>query len=66
MEGKRYFFDQDNSSHWYLVDADKRKDWDAWNELDEDDEEGWEEPDYATRINGGASNYTFADPIELP
>jgi hypothetical protein len=45
-----YFLDRDSSSHWYLVPANKRKQWNAWTDLDEDDERSWDAPQWATRI----------------
>jgi len=62
LEEKRYFLDQDNSCHWYLVDASRREEWNAWRELDEDDERSWKAPDCAKSINGGASKVTFTNP----
>lgn len=61
---KRYFLDQDNSSHWYLVDASRRKEWSAWLELTEDDERSWELPDFAERLDGGPQRVVFTEPEE--
>lgn len=55
----RYFIDSDNSGHEYYVPVSRREDFDKWSQLPEDDEEGWETPDYATRIDG---RFTFTDP----
>jgi len=57
----RYFLSKDNSGHWYLVQADKRKKWEAWCDLDEDDERSWEAPEFARRIDGHPSLVTFSD-----
>lgn len=27
---KRFFFSQDNDSHWYIVEDDHRREWAAW------------------------------------
>jgi len=59
---KRYFLDQDNSSHWYIVRADKREEWDTWTTLDEDDPEGWKVPSFAYSIDG-PNQVTFTSPI---
>lgn len=60
---KRYFLARDNSCHWYLVENAHRGEWDQWLELDEDDERGWNTPDFATRIDH-PSRVTFVDPKE--
>lgn len=49
---KKYFIDMDNSCHEYRIEADRKKDWREWQELDEEDERAWEQPDYAERIDG--------------
>ncbi len=61
-EARRFFFDQDNDSHWYLVPADRRAEWDAWRAIPDGDERGWEPPEFAERMDGGPEFYTFADP----
>jgi len=62
----RYFFAQDSSSHWYLVDADRRAEWDAWADLPEEDENAWEPPDFAQRLDGHPSQITFTEPEPRP
>ncbi len=59
---KRYFLSQDNSSHWYIVDASKRSEWEAWREIDEDDERSWEAPEFADRLDGDPGRVEFTDP----
>jgi hypothetical protein len=54
-----YFLDQDCSTHWYVVPEARRVEWDAWCALDEDDEDAWEAPEYATRLNGSPTRVTF-------
>lgn len=56
---KKYFLDRDGSCHWYIVDADKRKEWYEWIELYEDDERSWEAPEYAKSIGGNPSRIEF-------
>lgn len=58
---QRYFVGHDNSGHDYLVPVERRDEFWAWAELPEDDEAGWETPDYATMIGGVL---TFTDPKE--
>lgn len=61
---KRFFFAQDCDGHWFLVDADRRSDWDAWTALDGDDEAAWDAPEYAQALGGGYQGFTFTDPKE--
>lgn len=61
-QAMRYFLDQDNSMHWYLVEADHGAEWDAWTSLPDDDPAGWACPGYAERLDGGPSRVTFENP----
>lgn len=56
---ERYFIGVDNSGHQYAVPVAKENEWQAWCDLPEDDEAGWEPPEYAIRIDG---RFTFTDP----
>lgn len=56
---ERYFVGSDNSGHEYFVPVARREEFDEWAQLPEDDEAGWETPEYATRIDG---RFTFTDP----
>lgn len=58
----RFFLDRDNDSHWYLVPAEYRKEWETWLNLDADDEGSWSTPTWAQRLNGSPTQVTF----ELP
>jgi hypothetical protein len=55
----RLFLDQDDSSHWYLVSAHKRQEWNDWLNMNQDDPEAWTVPAFATRICGSPSHVTF-------
>lgn len=57
--GKRCFLSTDCSGHWYIVDASKRKEWEEWTAIDEDDERAWDAPDYAIAVGGDPSNVEF-------
>ena len=57
----RFFLGQDSSSHWYLVPAAKRAEWETWCMIPDDDERGWEPPEWAQRIDG-YHVVTFAEP----
>jgi hypothetical protein len=43
--------DQDDDCHWYIIEADKRKEWDAWLNLDSEDETSWNVPEFAQEID---------------
>jgi hypothetical protein len=55
----RFFLDQDQSSHWYVVPEEIRAKWQAWCELDEDNPEAWEAPEGAIRMDGAPHRITF-------
>lgn len=50
----------DNDSHWYVVPVAKRAEWDAWLEIDPDDERAWEPPSFARPVGGSPSRVEFA------
>lgn len=52
---KRWILTQDQSSHWYLVPESKRREWDAWCEISDDDDRSWEPPPYAVSVGGAPS-----------
>lgn len=62
MDSNRFFLDQDESCHWYLVDADYRTEWDAWTSLDSDNEESWNPPHYAEMLGGHPNQVEFINP----
>lgn len=64
MNPKRYFLDQDNDGHWFLVDADFRAEWESWCGIGPDDENGWTPPEHATQLLGGPNTVTFEQPQE--
>ena len=55
----RYCIAHDNSGHEFYIPVDKRDDWDEWLCLPDDDERGWNPPDYARYVDG---IFTFTDP----
>lgn len=59
---KKYFFGQDNSCHWYIVDADSRVKWEEWLDLDEDNPEAWDVPIFAKEIGVSLSLVEFENP----
>lgn len=56
---KKCFLDQDCSGHWYIIDASRREEWNAWTAIDEDDERAWEAPEYAIAVGGCPSSVEF-------
>lgn len=64
--GERFYLTQDNDCHWYVVPELKRQEWEAWLEIDDDDEAAWEAPEWALRTYGSPSVVTFEAPnIEI-
>lgn len=55
----RYRIVGDNSGHQYYIPVENQAEWDAFMELDEDDESSWDVPSFAVRIDG---RFTFTDP----
>lgn len=62
MNDSTYFLDRDNSGHWYLVRADRRVEWNAWQNLPDSDEESWDAPWFSTRLAGPPSALQFQLP----
>ncbi len=58
----RFFLDQDQSGHWYLVPEPLREEWTRWTALSEDDEASWTPPEGAHALGGSPSCITFTDP----
>lgn len=61
-ENERYFLGQDSSCHWYLVPDSRREEWNAWRNLDEEDEASWTTPGYAERLEHHPCLLTFENP----
>ena len=49
-----YLVVQDDSCHRYVIPIEKREDWDAWSQDDED----WDAPMYAVSVDGGDVIFT--------
>lgn len=64
MTKRRYFLDADNDGNWYLIPVERRKEWDAWTELDSDDEGIWDVPTFAEKRNRPVNFLEFENPIE--
>lgn len=48
---ERFFIGCDNDCHNYIVPLSKYYEWLEWTEMPEDDESGWEAPEWATPID---------------
>ena len=58
-EPQRYHYVADDSGHHYYIPVEKSKEWELFCEFDDDDERGWDVPEWAVRING---TFSFTDP----
>lgn len=60
----RYYvnLDRDQSSYWFIVPVDKRKEWEDWNNLDDDDPDAWDAPEWAKAVGGSPNAVTFTNP----
>lgn len=61
-ESTRFFLDQDNDSHWYIIPVEHAAEWSAWCEIPEDDERAWTPPPFALEVGGSPSRVTFTRP----
>lgn len=61
MEKKKYILTQDNDSHWYVIPDQMELDWNAFCEIPEGDERGWEVPEWAERVGGSQSLVKFTE-----
>lgn len=58
---KRHRFVQDESSHWYIIPADKHSEFEEWLELGEDDPVAWTPPEWAYMLNMHISSVSFGE-----
>lgn len=63
MITERYFLSQDRSCHWYVIPISKQTQWLAWNNIDEDNPEAWDAPEWADMVGGSYSRVTFENYI---
>jgi len=61
---KRFFMDQDNFCHWYIIPVDRSDDWDLWLGLLDSgpDPAACETPEFATILGTGPNSITFENP----
>jgi hypothetical protein len=62
-----FFFDKDDSGHWYMIPSIMRAEWDEASELEGQDElyEEAMEPFDQYRLPGGITDITFK-PVDFP
>lgn len=63
---KRFFFDTDCSSHWYMIPIELKESWNLLNTSNEDDDETidkFNEVFSEYRVGGGITNISFENPI---
>jgi len=60
-----YFLAQDQSSHWYVVPKTNEAEFNLWVNMDPDNPQSWEAPDFATRIGGSPGLVTFTGSFEI-
>lgn len=61
----RYFLSQDAASGWYLVDASKRAEWNAWLAHNASEYGEPRPPAFARRLLSDPSALTFSDPYPI-
>lgn len=61
MDAERYYLTQDNDSHWYVVPVANKAEWEAWCDIDPDDEAAWVAPAFARQVGGSPCLVTFTD-----
>lgn len=53
------YLDRDNEGHWYVIPRDMETEWQDFLELDPDDEDSWEAPDWAVQVGGSHTLVSF-------
>lgn len=56
-----YILTQDNDCHWYVIPYEKEEEWGDFLELDPDDEDSWDVPDWAEQVGGSPSLVKFSE-----
>lgn len=59
---EKFFLDQDDDGHWYVVPVNKMPEWDDWLNLDPDDPKSWSMPTFVNYVGGSPSLVTFTNP----
>jgi len=70
LDNERFFFDQDCSSHWYMVPDKLREEWNRLNTIVSNNEEDYESiEEFDSKfgqysLGGGITHITFENPIK--
>lgn len=56
-----FFLTTDQSSHWYVVPANRAEEWLIWCQLPEENEAAWDAPEWAIRVNGAPELVRFKE-----
>lgn len=56
-----YILTRDNDAHWYVIPYEMEEEWGVFLELDPDDEDSWNVPEWAEQVGGSASLVKFSD-----
>ena len=54
-----YILVKDNDAHYFVIPYNELQKWDAWRNLDPDDEKSWDVPDFAEEVGGSPSLVRF-------
>lgn len=57
-----FFLSQDHDCHWYMIPADKRREWSEFLSIDPDDDRSWDVPEWAHGLGGGPEQVEFILP----
>lgn len=55
-----FFLDRDNDGHWYIVDNQRRSEWEAFLAIPSNDCASWNVPDYARPVGGAPNTVAFS------
>lgn len=58
-EYEGYYLSQDQDGHWYIIPVEYKDEWGDFLDLDPNDEESWDVPDWAEPIGGSPSLVVF-------
>ena len=55
----KYYITTDQDSHYYVVPLEKKDEWEAWCNLDPEQEDAWDPPNFAYAIGGCPTQIVF-------
>ncbi len=62
MTDGTWFLDQDSDCHWFRIPVARRAEWEAWRDLDAEDEEADTVPGFAIPLSGHPRLFEFLLP----